>query len=200
MSIRSTLSNWLLPGRAAQLEAATTALRELYQAWPDLVREAAQSGRFVDERGTPMSSMSEMDSRLLDMLRQQVAYSGSIGYAATETDRRRTVDLSRRMYDGDPQTENAIGIHTDFGFGVALSLKAKDPQADEYLQAFWNARANQYLLSQREIDELAVKLYRDGDFLLIFYQDKFDGRSTLRLAETVEIVGGPYGSGILTMP
>jgi hypothetical protein len=194
--LRKSLANWLLKEETARLEAASHAFTDLYQRWPSIFSQMA-----TQEQRDSFARLGELDSRYVDLLVRKLKYSvDQGGYEATEADRLQALDLSRRAYDNDVLTEAIIDIWTDFGYGVNLDVVPRDPAARDVWDAFWEHPLNSYLLSQKNVQDLSTWLLRDGDYLLVFYISTLDGSATMRLVNSVEIQGGPYGNGIFTLP
>jgi hypothetical protein len=187
------IGKWRI-GKQAELD-------QMQQATAMLIEYVKQGpGHYPPE--VLIGSLKELDSRTIDLLLRQLQYGSTsvFQYQATEEDRLMSVYSSRRMHDNDPIAEACLRIWTDFGFGLKLSITPENDNAKDFWDAFWKADENSYLLSQRKIHELSIRVLRDGDFLFVLFTNTLDGTSRIRIVQTEQIKGGSSKNGIIAMP
>jgi len=97
------------------------------------------------------------------------------------------VKESRSLRVFDPITQFAIEIWTDYGFSSKPQIIPRDESAIETWQAYWNARGNQYLFDEAEIQSLSNDLLTDGELFFVFFISRLDGQVTCRTIPTEEI-------------
>lgn len=168
----------------------------------DVFVEAYSMGPRIYPPEMLVSRLQEMDSRYLDLMTRQIQQSTSwgVGYALTEQDRVRMVDQSRRFFDNDPVTSTVVGVWTDFGFGLRLTVSPRGKESEKAWRAFWTSTKNSYLINDRRLHELSNQLLVDGDYLLLFFISKVDGSTIMRLVPTEQIKGGSSGNGLVCNP
>lgn len=188
-TVRQRLADVFLGDEKRHLEEAIHLLIGAYEAGPRVLPPELL-----------VQQLSEYDSRLVDLLLRQVLNNAAyLTYQATEQERLRVVDLSRRMYDNDPVTFAIVNLWTDFGFGLNVDIIPRDEAAAETWKAFWSAPQNNYVLGQRNIARLSEKVLVDGDFLFLFFISAVSKTVTVRTLETDEIRGeSNNNSGIIT--
>ena len=94
--------------------------------------------------------------------------------------------LSRLYYTKDPLGHQAIRLWTDYTFGPGMTWQTEDDAAKKALEAFWNSKANQAVLSARGQRKSSDKLLVDGEiFFAIFLGAK--GESKIRWIDPLEI-------------
>ena len=191
-TIKQRLADILLKEDRQRLSAASSALLDVYQRWPALVRQSMTQSE--TER------LGELDSRLVDLLARQQQTGQYQGYELTEADRLGAVYASRRAYDNDVLMEAVIDSWSSFGFGTSVDVVPRDPEAKLVWDAFWHAPQNGYLLNQKRVQDMSTYLLRDGDYLLVFYISTLDGSCIVRRVDTTEIQGGPEGTGVICLP
>ena len=193
-TLRQRLANLLLRDEQRRLRETSNLFLDIYQRWPSVVRAALTTKEH--ER------LGELDARYVDLMARQMQYNFGqpAGYEATESDRRVAVDMSRRAYDNDVLAEAIVDSWTSFGFGTEVDVIPRDPAAKPVWDAFWNHKQNAYLLNQKRVQDMSTYLLRDGDYLILFYISTLDGSVIIRRVSTIEIQGGPQGTGIICMP
>ena len=94
--------------------------------------------------------------------------------------------LSRLYYNKDPLGRQSIRLWTDYTFGPGMTWSMEDDAASKVLEAFWNSRANQAVLSARGQRKSSDKLLVDGEiFFALFLGAK--GESKIRRIDPLEI-------------
>lgn len=189
-TIKQRLANYLLGDDRKKLQEAGMILSEAIQLGPRLYTPEQMIGR-----------LAELDSRYLDLLVRQFQTTNFFDAAAdTEEERLRSIFASRRMYDQDVITKAIVDMWTDFGFGINVDVSPRDEVAQDAWSEFWESDRNAYVLTEREIHRISTQVLRDGDFLMIFFISRVDGKSTVRIIATEEIKGGKTGNGVITDP
>jgi len=92
--------------------------------------------------------------------------------------------LSRLYATKDPLGRQAIRLWTDYTFGQGMSWKAKDDKTQKALEAFWDAKANQGILSSRGQRLSSNKLLIDGEVFFAIFLGK---EVTIRHIDPLEI-------------
>jgi hypothetical protein len=189
-TLKQRLADYLLGDDRQKLTQAANVLSEAIQLGPRL---------YTPEQ--MVSRLTELDSRYLDLLVRQFQTTNFWEAAAdTEEERLRAIYASRRMYDQDVITHAILDMWTDFGFGINVDITPRDEQAQIVWSEFWEADRNAYILTERDIHRLSLSALKDGDYLMVFFVSKIDGKATIRVIPTEEIKGGKAGTGIITDP
>ena len=103
----------------------------------------------------------------------------------TEFDRTKVVRRARAYFVRDPLSKQAVRIWTDFALGRGISWKAKDDNTGEVLRDFWDAKANESVLSNQGQRKSSDKLLVDGEIFFVFFTA---GRNVkIRLIDPLEI-------------
>lgn len=192
MSIRTRIAEFLLKEHTQKYQQAASIFMEAYERGPLILTPENMLRR-----------LSELDSRLVDMLVRQMDTQygpGGWHYEPNEQDRVRVVDLSRRLYDNDPITQTVIDTWTDFAFGMAVEVVPKDEGAQAAWDEFIQADRNAYVLGADNIQENSTQVLKDGDMLFLFFISTMTGQVTVRTVPTQELKGGPKGDGLITHP
>ncbi len=181
MSIRTRIADALLGDERRKLQESTALL---YRAYLD--------GPFVQSPEALLQQLAEVDSAyLLDMVNQlayeQIGGLGGYSSAASEQERVRAVDESRRLYRYDVITQHSIRLWTDFGFGANIAVSPEDDGAQEVFAEFWTADRNASLLADDELQSLSEDLLVDGEKFLVYFISTIDGEATVRDIDTKEI-------------
>jgi len=112
--------------------------------------------------------------------------SGVTGEVITGQERVSNVKLSRLYALKDPMGKQAVRLWTDYTFGTGITWDADDDGAKKVLEAFWNSKDNQAVLSARGQRKSSDKLLIDGEiFFAIFLGAQ--GGSTIRWIDPLEI-------------
>jgi len=108
------------------------------------------------------------------------------GDVITSADRINNLKLSRLYSAKDPLGKQAIRLWTDYTFGSGMVWDTEDETAKKVLDAFWNNKANQGVLSPRGQRKSSDKLLIDGEiFFAIFLGVK--GEEKIRFINPLEI-------------
>jgi len=92
--------------------------------------------------------------------------------------------LSRLYATKDPLGRQAIRLWTDYTFGQGMMWSAKDAGTNGVLEAFWDAKANQNILSSRGQRLSSNKLLIDGE---VFFAIFLGNEVTIRHIDPLEI-------------
>jgi len=112
--------------------------------------------------------------------------SQSTGDVITAQARITNLKLTRLYSVKDPLGKQSIRLWTDYTFGTGITWSTEDEPAKKVLEAFWNSKANQAVLSARGQRKSSDKLLVDGEvFFAIFLGAK--GESKIRRIDPLEI-------------
>lgn len=112
--------------------------------------------------------------------------SAQTGDVVTAAQRIVNLNLSRLYYTKDPLGRQSIRLWTDYTFGSGLVWDTENDIAKKALEGFWNAPANQSVLSARGQRKSSDKVLVDGEiFFVIFLGPK--GVATIRWIDPLEI-------------
>ena len=115
-----------------------------------------------------------------------VNLSGVTGEVITGQERVSNVKLSRLYALKDPMGKQAIRLWTDYTFGSGITWDAEEETTKKVLEAFWNSKTNQAVLSARGQRKSSDKLLIDGEiFFAIFLGAQ--GVSTIRWIDPLEV-------------
>lgn len=117
-----------------------------------------------------------------------ISLSGQTGDVITEQERITNLKLSRLYAVKDPLGKQSIRLWTDYTFGAGMtwSVDEKEAKTQKVLESFWDARANQVVLSARGQRKSSDKLLIDGEvFFAIFLGSQ--GSATIRWIDPLEI-------------
>ena len=188
-SIRESLASFFenrfgpSPERVKEQEKTEQAIRLLNQAYLD--------GPWLTTPEHLLEQLREIDNPYLVDMIHSLYYEnlGQMGTYSTddEAERLRAVDESRRLYKYDVVTAEAIGIWTDFGFGVNVKVSPEDEDAQAVWDEFWTADRNASLLADDELQALSEDTLVDGEKFLVYFISTLDGLVTLREIDTKEI-------------
>ncbi len=104
----------------------------------------------------------------------------------TDAARIENLQLSRLYYLKDPLGRQSIRLWTDYTFGSGLTWQAEDDKTKKVLEAFWDSKANQAVLSARGQRKSSDRLLVDGEvFFAIFLGAK--DLATIRHVDPLEI-------------
>ena len=112
--------------------------------------------------------------------------SATTGDVITVQERITNLKLSRLYSAKDPLGKQSIRLWTDYTFGTGMTWSTEDDKAREALEAFWDSKANQAVLSARGQRKSSDKLLIDGEvFFAIFLGAKNEAK--IRLIDPLEI-------------
>lgn len=147
--------------------------RELVMPWDELamiLREATLS--------------VEKDLRLED--EGWINLTAALGDIIPGQERILNLRKSRLYYLKDPLGRQAVRLWTDYTFGSGMTWQIEDDKAKEVLKSFWDAKANQNVLSARGQRKSSDKLLVDGEvFFAIFLGP--NGVAKIRWIDPLEI-------------
>ncbi len=130
----------------------------------------------------------------------QIEDAGWINFSITSPDvitdaaRIANLKLSRLYYTKDPLGKQAIRLWTDYTFGTGMTAHAEDEKTEEARKAFWDAPANQTVLSCRGQRKSSDMLLVDGEvFFALFLGASSEGVKIRRIQplEITEIITDP---------
>jgi hypothetical protein len=179
MTIRDTLTRYLMRDQVAALNQAIKVMESAYRRGPYQLSEEQL-----------VQQLMETDNYLIDYVMRQRNYQllSSAVTEFTEEDRLRTVDEARHMYHHDANTYRAVNMWTDFGFGQSVEVVPRDEALAEVWNEFWTARRNAPILKQRHIHQLSNAVVNDGELFLVFFGSSVDGKTTIRRLDTKSII------------
>lgn len=107
--------------------------------------------------------------------------SGSGVETLTGLNRREVNDQVRYYYHTDPTMHHMVQLENAYVFGRGMSIKAKDPDIDAWLQRFWKHPRNRASLTTTVAQhELNTELQMEGELFFIFYTSTITGQVTVR--------------------
>jgi len=168
-----------------ELRDLTEAVREVYLKRPFLIDDDGRETLQEAYRSVgPRSSMADW------------IMMGASFDAMPEAERLEFVRIARHLYAHQGNARGVIRTWTNFGFGQTIDVSvsdmrieardADDPMTD-FWHEFWYARRNGSILSPQRIYRLSDTLLVDGEVFFVWFTDKTDGRSTLRIIPTEQI-------------
>lgn len=185
-TIRERIAKVLLGPEYNKLNVLAESLVDAYERRP--VTMPGNAGEIFE------ALRETIDPRSLDLMIRQLEYS-EIGYTSRgEPLRLSIVKDSRQQRAFDPIAQFAIELWTDYGFSSRPTITTQDPAAQNDWLSFWNSTANQYLFSEREIQDLSNNLLTDGELFFVFFSARVDGITTCRVIPTEQI------KDIITLP
>ncbi len=180
---RNWLGSRLMKKELARTKQAEEMFLEMYKWGPGVI-----------DPETVINTFKEIgfDTQLFDLMRDQLANWDIVGGDVTQSEqvRLRLVEKSRELSRFDSVVGHIEKLWTDFGFGINVDVSPRKDNEEAVVtwNAFWEAPANQVLLSQRRLQTLSQKLLSDGEIYIIFFVNKVDGSVIVRLIPTEEIV------------
>lgn len=118
--------------------------------------------------------------------------SGTTADVITPADRITNLKLSRLYSTKDPLGKQAIRLWTDYTFGTGMTWSTEDEKVKKALEDFWDAKANQSVLSARGQRRSSDKLLIDGEiFFAIFLGADTATIRTIDPLEITEIITDP---------
>jgi len=96
------------------------------------------------------------------------------------------VKMCRQYYVRDPLGHRAVCLWTDYTFGTGISWNTEDEKVSGIIDAFWNASANQSVLSSRGQRKSSDKVLVDGEIFLALFLGPA-GQATIRRIDPLEI-------------
>lgn len=135
-----------------------------------------------------MAQFGEWDTQLADLIVRRMANQDYRKIQLDDKTRMMIVNESRRLYVWDVITQYMIELWTDYGYGQKPDIVPRSDEVKKLWNDFWNNQENQYIFSEREINQLSNKLQVDGEFWFAQFISKVDGTSTMRIIETDDIV------------
>lgn len=114
--------------------------------------------------------------------------SGTTGDVITSAERITNLKLSRLYAIKDPLGKQAIRLWTDytFGSGMTWSVAEDNETAKKALKSFWDAKANQTILSARGQRKSSDKLLIDGEVFFAIFLGA-NGEAKIRCIDPLEI-------------
>jgi len=110
--------------------------------------------------------------------------SGTTGDVISANERITNLQTSRLYYATDPLARQSIRLWTDYTFGTGMTWQTEDEGAKKALEDFWDAKANQSVLSARGQRLSSDKLLVDGE---IFFALFLGQTATIRRIDPLEI-------------
>lgn len=121
----------------------------------------------------------------------QVGGSGADGLLGI--DRREVNNQVRYYFNTDPVMHHLIQLENSYIFSRGVSVKAKDPDIDTWMQRFWRHPHNRASLTTAAAQhELNTELQIEGELFFIFYTSTLTGQvtvSTLPSTQVTRVVG-----------
>lgn len=162
-----------------EMRAAAAALQEMARWQPVRMRDAWEQVESLLQEGA--------SDQYLDFIRRMMLSQKQGSGQLTESDRKLAVTESRVLYNDNPVGERCIDIWTDFAYGTAIEIVARDDTAQETWEEFWTSRRNSAILNERDIHEHSQTVLTDGEFWWLAFVSQITGESTLRVIPTDEI-------------
>lgn len=178
-TFRERVARVLLGPEMRKLEKVTEVMLDAYQSRP------VSFGNNPEELFEKLRET--VDAQTVDLLLRRLQYTEGTYNSTTEEMRLSIVKESRSLRVFDPITQFSIEIWTDYGFSSKPQISPKDESARETWLDFWNARENQYLLSEQEIQDLSNTSLIDGEIIFAFFISRADGAVIVRTIPTEEI-------------
>jgi len=150
---------------------------------PQTRQEALMPGGEVEQIIREATRQVEDELRLEDV----GWYNLSIGTGDIISAQERILNLklSRLYYAKDPLGRQAIRLWTDYTFGPGMTWQTEDDPAKKALEAFWNSKANQAVLSARGQRKSSDKLLVDGEIFFAIFLAKNEAK--IRRIDPLEI-------------
>lgn len=179
-TFRERIAGVLLGPEIKRLRSVTESMIDAYQSRPVSFPGGNPAELFNKLRET-------VDDRTIELLLRQINYTeGSINSTAEEV-RLSIIRECRSLRLFDPITQFSIELWTDYGFQSKPQITPKDENARRVWLEFWGDTQNQYLLSEREIQNLSNELLTDGELFFVFFISRLDGKTIIRTIPTEEI-------------
>lgn len=142
----------------------------------------------MDELQTILETVSLSVERELALEDQGWIKLGAIpDTGITDAERITAIKRSRRYTLFDPLARQAIRLWTDYTFGSGMTWQAEDEGTQEALAAFWEAPANQSVLSVAGQRLSSDKLLVDGEIFFALFLGAEE--TTIRRIDPLEITG-----------
>lgn len=114
----------------------------------------------------------------------------------TGLDRRQTNDEVRYYYHTDPTMHYMVELENAYTFARGISVKAKDPEIDGWLQRFWRHPRNRASLTTAAAQwELNKELQMEGELFFAFYTSTLTGQVTVRALPPQQVAQVVYAKG-----
>ena len=108
------------------------------------------------------------------------------GEIISSQERINNLKLSRLYYTKDPLGRQAIRLWTDYTFGSGMTWNTEEGTTKKALEGFWDAKANQGVLSARGQRKSSDKLLVDGEVFFAIFLGA-NGTATIRRIDPLEI-------------
>jgi len=115
-----------------------------------------------------------------------ISLSGTTGDVITAQERITNLQLSRLYSTKDPLGKQAIRLWTDYTFGTGMVWDTEDEKTKEVLEGFWDAQANQGVLSARGQRKSSDKLLIEGEIFFALFLGA-NGETKIRTIDPLEI-------------
>ena len=115
-----------------------------------------------------------------------ISLSGTTADVITPAERIANLKLSRLYATKDPLGKQAIRLWTDYTFGTGMTWQSEDEKAAKVLEGFWDAKANQAVLSARGQRKSSDKVLIDGEVFFAIFLGAKDS-ATIRWIDPLEI-------------
>ncbi|KAB2867533.1 MAG: hypothetical protein F9K46_00095 [Anaerolineae bacterium] len=103
--------------------------------------------------------------------------------------RRQINDEVRHYYHSDPTLHYMVELENAYTFSRGVSVKAKDPDIDAWLQRFWRHPSNRASLTTAKAQwELNKELQLEGELFFILYTSTLTGQVTVRNLPPQQVV------------
>ena len=122
-----------------------------------------------------------------------LSLSGTSSDVITAADRITNLQLSRLYAAKDPLGAQSIRLWTDytFGTGITWSVDEENKQTKAVMDAFWDSRVNQSVLSSSGQRKCSKKLLIDGEIFFAIFLGKESSIRTIDPLEITEIITDP---------
>lgn len=156
----------------------------------------------VDRQGHPLGSnghdiLTESDEASFLLERLQRLEDAIAGWDLLAQDSQREFSRSalgkiaqkaREFYLANPMIRRALNVQRFYTFGQGISVKARDDDVNDVVQAFWDDPANQReLTSHQALGAQDTRLAIDGNLFLAFFTNRMTGRVRVRTIPFAEI-------------
>ena len=151
---------------------------------PQTKQEALIPGNEVEQLIMEATRQVEDELKLEDV--GWINLSAGTGEIITAQERILNLKLSRLYYAKDPLGRQAIRLWTDYTFGSGMTWQTEDDKAKKALEGFWDAKANQAVLSARGQRKSSDKLLVDGEVFFAIFLGA-NGEAKIRRIDPLEI-------------
>jgi hypothetical protein len=145
-----------------------------------------QVGQLGDTLELMQEGMAELELALEDLNYMRLTANGENEFSRAGLDK--IVDLSRLMYIKNPLIKRQVHVKSLYVWAQGINVRAKNPDINSVLQAFWDDEKNRAELTSHQARMLKeADLQVDGNLFFVFFVRPSDGRVRVRSIPVVEI-------------